>query len=270
MFAFRELERLESRVLAALRFVDAANGLGVDTPLRLVASPATEIVRNRSDLYVVRRHPALAAYSEAFLEPPAQPEVGSVNLRLDVHDPSGLYLARALTLPLPRDARPENALAESSLFRPVPVELYRSPAASLGANWAALRVSLREAASGDALGGALLRVSSNGRTLARGLSDWRGEASGPVVGVPITTWSDVEEAVFVTEIEATLQVYFDTGAGSLRTPAARLQAGRPPAQPPMPDPAALEGNAAALRGNVPIRLAAGRPRFLALNLDLPG
>jgi hypothetical protein len=44
-----------------------------------------------------------------------------------------------------------------------------------------LRVSLSEQASGDACG-ALLRVRSNGRTLARGLSDWRGEAPAPVVG----------------------------------------------------------------------------------------
>jgi hypothetical protein len=152
----------------------------------------------------------------------------------------------------------------------VDVELYRSPAAQLGANWVALRVSLTEHDSGDALGGALLRVRGNGRTLARGLSDWRGEALVPVVGVPITTWSADENAVVVTTIDAILEVFFDPTAGGLRTPAAQVAAGRPPTDAPPPDPVRTETNPAAARTQAAIRLATGQSLVLSVTLDLPG
>lgn len=268
MFAVREAERLESRALAALRFVDAASGLTVGTPLRIVAPAGARVLRNRSGLYVLHGYPPLAAHEHAFPEPPPAPAAGSLALRIEAHDASGLYLARAATVRLPRDARPANAAAAESLFRAVPVELYRSPSAPVGGNWAALRISLRERSSGDALGGALLRVTSGGRILARGQSDWRGEALVPVVGVPVTTWSDGEDAVLVNEIDATLEAYFDAASGGTRLPAARLSAAAPPSLPPN-DPAALESNPAATRLDTAIRLASGRSQALSLQLDLP-
>jgi hypothetical protein len=186
-----------------------------------------------------------------------------------LHDPSGFYLARTATIALPRDARPENSSNADSLFNPVDVELYRSAAAPLGANWVALRVALSEQASADALGGALMRVRSNGRTLARGLSDWRGEALVPVVGVPITTWSEDENAVVVTAIDATLELFFDPTAGGIRTPAVDVAAGRAPTAAPAPDPARAEANPAALQTEAAIRLTSGQPLALSIKLDLP-
>jgi hypothetical protein len=268
MFAVREIDRLESRALAALRFVDAASGLIVETPLGIVAPTGTRVLRNRSGLYVLHAHLPLAAHEDAFLEPPPAPALGSLALRVEVHDASGLYLARAATIQLPRDAQPANAATGGSLFRAIPVELYRAPSGPVGSNWAALRITLRELSSGDALGGALLRVASGGRTLARGQSDWRGEALVPVVGVPVTTWSDGEDAVLVSEIDATLEVYFDAASGGTRVPAAQLNAAAPPVLMPN-DPAALESNPAATRLDTAIRLASGRPRVLSLQLDLP-
>ncbi|MGZ8203962.1 MAG: hypothetical protein ACXW12_14565 [Burkholderiales bacterium] len=270
MFAPREVERVESRALAALRFVDSVNGTTVDAPLAVTAPAGTLLFRNRSGLYVVGRHAALAEHESAFRHPPDTPALGSVTLDLSVSDPGGTYLGRALRLALPRDPRPENVDAVDSLFRPVECELYRSPAAAVGANWAAVRVTVTESASGDALGGSLLRVVSGGRTLARGLSDWRGEALVPVAGVPITTWSEDEDAVIVTEIDATLEILFDASAGSTRTPAAALVARRPPSTLPAPDPDAIESNPAAARTSLPIRLAASRLLALAMHLDLPG
>jgi len=268
--AIRELERIDSRVLAAVRFVDAATGFAVGAGLNLTAPAAAQLTRNRSGLYIVRRHVPLAAHSDAFLAPPAAPAIGSVPFVFEVDDPVGVYLRRTVRLDLPRDAAPENADADTSLFRPVEVELYRSPAAALGANWAALRISLTERASGDALAGALIRVVANGDVLARGTSDWRGEALVAVVGVPITTWAEDEAAVVVTEIDATLQVFFDASAGSVRLPAEQLAARRQPARLPAPDPQAIENNPAARVGAAPVSIAAGRPLALALALDLPG
>jgi hypothetical protein len=269
MFAFNQLERVEQRVLGAIRCIDAATGMPIAAALKVVGTPDAEIFRNRSGLYVISRYDPLAAHNDAFTAPPALPALASVVLSLTVRDPAGIYLARTAEIRLPRDPRPENAGTPESLFNPVDIELYRSPAAPLGANWVALRVSLTEQDSGDALGGALLRVRSNGRTLARGLSDWRGEALVPVVGVPITTWSDHADAVVVTAIDAILEVFFDPTAGGVRTPAAQVAAGRLPANAPSPDPARIEANPAAIRTQAAIRLVTGRPLTLSVTLDLP-
>jgi hypothetical protein len=268
MRPLRQLERVEWRALGAWRCIDGATGIPVIAPLDVIAPAEAEIIRNRSGLYIVNRHAALASHSNTFALPPASPPLGSVTLAVAVPDPAGFYLARTAEIRLPRDARPENAGTADSLFNPVSVELYRSPAAPLGANWVALRVSLTEQESGDALGGALLRVRSNGRTLARGLSDWRGEALVPVVGVPITTWSEDENTVVATAIDATLEVFFDPTAGGVRTPAAQIAAGRAPTAAPAPDPQRTETNPAAARTQAAIRLATGQPLAMSVTLDL--
>ena len=106
------------------------------------------------------------------------------------------------------------------------VALYPSANAAVGPNWAVLRVTLTDSSSGDALGGALLQVLSNGNVIARGITDWRGEAMVPVVGVPVTTFSDDENAVVISEISVTLQAAFDATTGS-RTTADAVRGGRP-------------------------------------------
>jgi hypothetical protein len=269
MRPFRQIERVEWRALGAWRCIDAATGVPIAAPLDVIAPPEAQIIRNRGGLYVISRYAPLADHNDAFTVPPALPAPESVALAVTLRDPTGFYLARSAEIRLPRDPRPENAGTAGSLFNPVDVELYRSPSAALGVNWVALRVSLSEQASGDALGGALLRVRSNGRTLARGLSDWRGEALVPVVGVPITTWSEDEDAVITTTIDATLEVFFDPSAGGLRTSAAQLAAGRAPIAAPVPDPLRTETNPAAARVQAAIRLATGQSLALSMTLDLP-
>ena len=91
----------------------------------------------------------------------------------------------------------------------------------------------------------------------------------PVVGVPITTWSEDEDAVITTTIDATLEVFFDPSAGGLRTSAAQLAAGRAPIAAPVPDPLRTETNPAAARVQAAIRLATGQSLALSMTLDLP-
>lgn len=147
--------------------------------------------------------------------------------------------------------------------------MYPSSAAPLVGNWAALRVTLSEAGSGDALGGALLRVLSQGQVIARGLSDWRGEALVPVVGIPVTTWSTAPDAVIVSEIAATLECVFAVDRGT-RVSAADVAAGRAPTALPLVDPSTLEAAAAGLpQVSAAVMLAAGRPLHLTLQIDLP-
>ncbi len=261
----RELERVETRVLGAVRCVDATTRVQIDTPLQLQLTGGT-LRRNRSGLYVVVRAEALAAHEAAFALPPAAPALGSVRLPLSVQDPLGRYLPRRATLALPRDPI---AGQPDDLFTPVELALYPAAAAPTGANWALLRASLHAQPGGDALGGALLLVRAGGRVLARGMTDWRGEALVPVPGVPVTTWSEDADAVVVDEVAAQLQWVFDPAAG-LRTPLSLVQAGRAPAALPLVDPEQLESRAATLPNDTQaVALAAGRSLSLSLVLAVP-
>ncbi len=268
--ALHELERLEWRVLGALRPVDATTGATVRGPLQ-VAGEGARILRNRSGLYVIHAWPALAAHTAAFEAPPALPAVGSQPLALTLHDPAGRYLPRRATLALPRDPQADGA---DALFTAAAIPLYPAATAALGTNWCALRVSLSDAASGDALGGALLRVvvgplAAGAQVLARGLSDWRGEALVAVAGVPVTTWSEDEDAVVATHVAATLEAVFDPESGT-RTPLAAVRAGRAPATLPLVDPDGLEARRGALpAAQVDVELRARASLTLNLGLDLP-
>lgn len=264
-----ERERVERRVLGALRCVDATTGVAIGQALEVeVATPdgaAARLLRNRSGLYVIDLAPGLEAHAAAFAQPPADaPRAYVATLR----DPAGHYLPRLAGLTLPRDPDPAHADQPGSLFRPVDIPLYPSGTAPVGANWAVLRISLA-GPGGDRLGGALLRLSRNGTVLARGLTDWRGEAMLPVSGVPVTTWSDDPGAVVVSELEVEVEAVFDPAAGR-RASAAEVTGGRPPARPPVVDPDAIE----AARAGLPhvaraVTIAARREQTLSLELSLP-
>lgn len=264
----RQLEHIETRVLGALRCVDASTRAAVDVPLQVRIAGA-RVRRNRSGLYVITQADLLAAHEAVFELPPAQPAIGSVVLSATLVDPAGGYLPRIATLALPRDPAADHAAQADSLFRPIEIAMYPASTAPLGANWAVLRVSLRESASGDALGGALLIVRSGASVLARGLSDWRGEALVPVPGVPVTTWSEEDDAVIVSETAAQLEVVYDPAAG-LRLPADAVRAGHQPAALPQVDPERLEANRAGLSNStLDLQLRAGRSLSLSLALALP-
>jgi hypothetical protein len=263
-----ELEHVDTRVLGALRCVDASTRTVLDAPLRVQVTGA-RVRRNRSGLYVIAQADALAAHEAAFESPPGVPAIGSVALSAHLDDPGGGYLPRIAALALPRDPAPAHASQAGSLFRPIEIAMYPASTAPLGANWSVLRVTVREAASGDALGGALLIARSGAKVLARGLSDWRGEALVPVPGVPITTWSDEADAVVASETAVQLELVFDPAAG-LRTSVDAVHAGRAPAVLPLVDPDRLEAQRAALpHAIVDLQLAAGRSLPVPFALALP-
>lgn len=267
--SLRELERLERRVLGALRCVDATTGAPLDIPLRLDAPADVRIQRNRSGIFVVHAWAPLAAHTAAFASAPATPLPGTHLLTLRLSDPLGGYLPRVVSMALPRDADPAHAAQNGSLFRPQEVAMYPSSNARVGANWAALSVSLFEIGSGDALGGVLLRVLNGAEVIARGLSDWRGEALVPVAGIPVTTWSTEPGIVVVTQIEAQLEAYFDPASGR-RSALADVRSGNAPSRPPLVDPQAIESMRAGLpQASVAISLAAGRPLHISLGIDVP-
>lgn len=268
-----ELQRDEHRVLAAVEFIDATSGARIAQPLRVApadpATPAGRFIRNRGGLLVLWSHPALAAHAASFDTPPAQPALGSVALALRVADPAGRYQPRAFTLALPRDPDPAHAAQAGSLFRPLQVELFRSAAAPLVGNWTPLHVRVAES-GGDLLGGALVEVRGAGNELlARGTTDWRGEALLPVAGLPITTWGADDGDVVVTETAATVHAFHVAALGT-RTPAAQVAAGRASAAPPCPDPDVLGSHPQRVAATPqPVALAARRGARVALTVNLP-
>lgn len=268
MSAVRELERLERRVLGAIRCIDATTLAPIDDTLQ-VQAPGARFVRNPSGLYVLTRWTRLDTHETGFDAPPPEPAPGSLTLTVNIHDRRGRYLSRRLTMALPRVADLAAASDPAWLFRPIEVAMYPGPGAAVGANWAAVRVTATDPSTNTALGGALLRVVAAGRVLARGLTDWRGEALVPVAGVPVTTWSTEPDAVVVNEIAASLECVFDPAAGT-RIAVADVRDGRVPAALPIVDPQSIEDGRAMLpQTAAPLVLAAGRTVPAAITVAVP-
>ena len=213
------LEHVDRRVLGAVRFVDGATGVTVQDAL-VVTAPAVRWIRNRLGWYVIADAPGLAAHTDAFLAPPPAPPLETVVVTMTVRDPSGRYLARRHTLRLPRDPDPAHADASGSLFRPIDVALFSTPATRPPVGWAVVRASVTVAGTGAPIAGALVRVvrTSDARHLASGLTDDRGEAIVPVPGIPITTSDDGPGPVVATEIEVTLEAIVDPAASDVPDP----------------------------------------------------
>ena len=261
-----ERERVEDRVLGAIRLVDAVTGQDIDRRLEVAGADGVEValIRNLSGLYVIRDWEPLRQHRLEFEIPPPDPAVGSQTLRLCVMDPLGQYLPRALSIALPRNASAVAALQSDSLFQPIRAEMFPSPSASSAMNWCRLRVSVRELNSDDAIGGALLQVVRNEEVLASGMSDWRGEAFVPVVGIPVQSFSEDDTAIVVQEIDADLELRFDPAEG-LRTPRVDVDHGRRPARVVAADPDVLAEQVPTVFS---VSIAAGRAQHLAVSVDL--
>lgn len=174
----------ERRVLAGIRFVEAATVGQVHSPL-VLASPRLSFTRNRSGLFAVSglrpemdAERDLAAHLDAFEAAPDEPVAGSLKFDATVSDPLGRYLPRRFAITLPRG---------EAWAQPIDVPLFPAPNALLAPNWSGVRASLRRAANGGAapLAGARLTVirASDDQVLGRGFSDQRGEVLVVVVGV---------------------------------------------------------------------------------------
>ncbi|HVG18930.1 MAG TPA: hypothetical protein VNI02_07740 [Blastocatellia bacterium] len=264
------LEHMDRRVLGAVSFIDATTNLRILSPLSVKAE-GVKLTRNRRGFYVIATAPGLETYSETFREQPALVALGSVEVALDVIDPGMQYLPRRRVIRLPRDPSPANAGREDSLFRPVDVPLFPSPASATLPGWGLIRATIRERGTGNLLPWSLIRVTRNDnppappRVLAVGLADSRGEALVPVPGIPITTWGETPEAVVATDIDVTLEVVFDPEVKKIAD-ADALAAGADPNAGYMPDPDVLRQRPAS--ASLGIRLASGQTRVETLFLNL--
>lgn len=244
---------IDSRALGAIRFVDAVSGAAIQEPLQVATRGAT-LQRNLSGLVVIVGVLGLESHAQTFASPPATPAIGSVVVSFTVADPRGRYVARGFRVALPRDPDPAHRASAASLFRPIDVAMFRSPAATPDAGWAVIRVQVMDQANGAGLGGALLLVSrpGDGVIIGRGLADARGEALVGVRGIPATTWGVDTGPVLATEIDAVLEAVFDPTAGA------------------PPDPDDVEANAKTLPAATSLlKLAARREQRAALALVVP-
>ena len=207
------LDRLERRVLAAVRLVDVTTGRPIERPLS-VSAEGVRFLRNRSGLHVITAAPGLEEHIRAFETPPALPVAGSLGFVLRIEDPLEVYLERLAALRLPRAARPPAGDPEAlpELFQPVEIEMFPAPAAPVRLAWSGLRLTLRRADAQEprpALAGVLAvlhRPGDASAVLGRGLSDRRGEALVLVQGLRLGQSAEGGGAVTtpVTQAELTL------------------------------------------------------------------
>lgn len=242
------LERILHNVTVALRCVDGNSGRLLAGPI--VRAAGERLVRNGSGVYVLLDRGGLPS------------------LAVTVEDPTGAWLPRRATVPLPRDADPAHAAAANSLFRPVELALYPAPAAPPPSGWAALRATVVRSGTDTPLGPALVRVTrtSDGALLGRGVTDWRGRVTGEalvaVPGVPAITFGpgggagddeDNNGAVLVSQIAVSVEAIFDPAA-----------AGSPP------DPDDLEARRGGLpRASVNAAVSAGAAASVRIAVPLP-
>ena len=208
-------ELLESRVLGALRWIDAVTQTPITRPLT-VTGTGLRFIRNLSGLTVITHANGLEAYTRTFdlTSLPAGQAVpnGSLALTAEVADPSGTYLPRRFTVDLPRDPSPDllppdGRRPAGSLFTPIEVALLPAPAARLPAGCAEVRVLIRTP-TGQGIRNALARVvaTSGGAVLGCGLADDRGEALVAVPGLKHFAPGATEEEVVSVVTEARLEI----------------------------------------------------------------
>jgi hypothetical protein len=222
------IERIEQRVLGALRIIDRVTQAPVSRALQLTSSNAT-VVRNMRGYYVVTYAAGLESHTEAFLQPPSTPALEFNAYNFEITDPQRRYLPRTVTLRLPRDPNPANIGNTNSLFRPQDVALYAASTAPLSHNWSTIRASVMQSVTQGAghapVRGALLRVfdAADGTLLASGISDEHGEALVIVPGVPVTKFADEgdghghghghdEAPVIVSTLPVRLELSLDAAA----------------------------------------------------------
>jgi len=189
-------ERLDRRVLGAIRWIDAVTLAPIAHPLK-VSSNALRFTRNLSGLSVVTLADGLTAHTQTFdlnsLAPADQVPTESLSREGEVEDPTGTYLPTRFTLLLPRNPspdflppdvnHPEPYRPDNSLFLPVDVSLLPSPTARVASGFAEVRIQISNPA-GEPIRNALARVVSAtdaNDVLGYGLSDPRGET---LVAIP--------------------------------------------------------------------------------------
>lgn len=201
------VEKVERRILGAMRLVNAVSSLPVSHPISIVGE-GLRLVRNLHGEYVILDAPKLSEHTRTFEAPPGTPAVQSVKIPLNITDPLGEFLPQRFVLELPRHPDPMNA---NSIFKPVLIPLYLAPTARSEINWVLMHATVREQTSRKRLPWSLIQIlkKSNDELLATGMSDSRGEALIVVAGILFAMPAEDSSTTVTREIEVHLKSYFD-------------------------------------------------------------
>jgi hypothetical protein len=231
------IEHVDRRALAAVNFIDAATERRILRKLAPEAAGARWI-RSRGGPYVIASAPGLEDHTNAFIAPPSEPDLNSIELTIKVSDPQMEYLRRRKTIRLPRNPNPQRRDRPDSLFNPVDIPLYYSPRARTLSSWSGLRLTVKEEGTLNLLPWAALRVRERGdnKLKAIGLADHRGEAMIPIIDIPLLVPNENGNgAPAKRETEVVIEVFFDAAVNRLAS-LADLEAGRDPNKDYFPDP----------------------------------
>jgi hypothetical protein len=208
-------ERLDQRVLGAVRWVDQLTGRPIRRALAVHADGA-RFRRNAGDLAVLWSARRFARYTATVDPPLPGPEPAlpapPVALTGQVSDPLEEYLPRTFTLALPRHPQAARPWPEDSVFRPVDVALLPGPRARLEAGWAEVRLTLRRADNRAPFPHVLVRAvgdlgdGAGARRLGVGMSDARGEALVVLTRLPLFQPHPVSGKMAPTEVDLTLEL----------------------------------------------------------------
>jgi hypothetical protein len=216
----RLLGRVQARVLGAIELVDAITGRRVLTPLA-VRTRALRTVRNSHGVHAVVDADGLSEYAATFdlADLDVIPAPLSHPYDIEIADPAGHYLSRRARVHLPRDPDPAHRAQPDSVFLPLPLRVFRAPAAPVLPGWSILRASVYgvDAPLGEGdpvpadappLPWALITVTEPpavpgdpARVLSRAMTDARGEALIGIPGLPRFTWDDDGEGEDETVIK---------------------------------------------------------------------
>lgn len=173
-------DRVVMRTLGGISVTDHLTGQAIQSGLKLISRDLV-FARTASGVFQIVSAPGFAAYARSFDPVPAVP---AASFGFEVHDLTRRFLPVAAQIALPRDASPD-AVA-NRVDEPVIVALPSAGGRMPGAGWTSLRVTVVDQ-TGAPVRGALVRALQEGSSaeLAWGLTDERGSAFLPIIGIPL-------------------------------------------------------------------------------------
>ncbi len=198
------IELVDRRVLAGFACTDAITGNAVIDPLTVTA-PGLAVVRNRSGIYAVLDAPNFGALTTQFVPSGTWP--APLAFEVTIEDPSLRYLPRRASIQIP--------VQLVSTAQPQMIRLYPSPAAPVAPNWAVVHASVVDGTPlKNGLPWAALQIArtSDGKPVATGVADARGEALMALCGLTPQTSANSSGPVTEKTLSVTLTAWFDPSA----------------------------------------------------------
>lgn len=206
------IESVDRRILGGFVCIDAITGSSI-VPALPVTAPQWRVKPNRSGIYVIFDGPGFDLLTGQFIPTGVWP--APVSFEVSLQDPERRYLPRRVMVkaPLAVPTIPPAPVAATGVFAPQQVQMYPSPAAVIGPNWASIHASVTRQGTNPAQGlpWAILRVvrNSDHAVIATGQTDAHGEALLAVIGLKAQANTSGHGPVTISTVAATVTAFFD-------------------------------------------------------------